>query len=81
MSLKRAVSISLGSLSGSVGSRLSSEESSKARLFMFAIVLLCIVDYCAARKENSKVPTFAKSVRQAKSKLQLYCQCVNSVLP
>lgn len=85
MSLKRAVSISLGSLSGRVGSRLSNEESSKDRLFIFAI--LCNVDYCTAQKENFKVPTFAKASKSkdnrnyTKGKLQLYYQCVNSVLP
>lgn len=61
MSLKRAVSISLGSLSGSVGSRLSNEESSKDRLFIFAIVLLCNEDCCGAQKEIFKVPTFARA--------------------
>lgn len=35
MSFKRAVSISLGSFSDSVGSRLSSEGSSNDRLFIF----------------------------------------------
>lgn len=61
MSLKRAVSISLGSLSGSVGSKLSNEESSKDRLFIFAIVLLRNVDCCGAQKEIFKVPTFARA--------------------
>lgn len=38
MSLKRAVSISLGSLSDSVGSKVSNEGSSKDRLFISALV-------------------------------------------
>lgn len=38
MSLKSAVSISLGSCSDIVGSRLSNVESSKDRLFIFALV-------------------------------------------
>lgn len=38
MSLKRAVSMSLGSLSDSVGSRVSNEGSSKDRLFISALV-------------------------------------------
>lgn len=56
MSLKRAVSISLGSLSGSVGSKLSNEGSSKDRLFIFAIVPLCNVDCCGAQEESLHLP-------------------------
>lgn len=61
MSLKRAVSISLGSLSGSVGSKLSNEGSSNDRLFIFAIFPLCNTDCCGAQERIFKVPTFARA--------------------
>lgn len=71
MSLKRAVSISLGSFNDSVGSRLSNEGSSNDRVFIFTIVsvfasvgLLALGYRIEKKSDTSHVPTFARKKKK-----------------
>lgn len=64
MSLKRAVSMSLGSLSDNVGSRLSNEASSNDRLFIFTVV-----PGYPLKSQTSHVPTFAKKKKASAPKV------------